>query len=117
MVEVRESKVLKESAVRLVSPDGSPGGDMQRLYKVLDQDYEIPKKILEVNRRHSLIIDLARLIGQDPGDELINLSIEQLYDSALLLEGLHPNPASMIPRVQQLLEIAANRSHEDDEAI
>ncbi len=117
VVEVRESKVLKESAVRLVSPDGSPGGDMQRLYKVLDQDYEIPKKILEVNRRHSLIVDLARLIGQDPGDELINLSIEQLYDSALLLEGLHPNPASMIPRVQQLLEIAANRSHEDDEAI
>jgi hypothetical protein len=38
---------------------------------------------------------------------LIDPPIEQLYENALLLEGLHPNPAGMVPRVQQLLEQAA----------
>ena len=32
--------------------------------------------------------------------------IEQLYASALLLDGLHPNPAQMVPRIQQLMEAA-----------
>ena len=35
---------------------------------------------------------------------MINLTIEQLYDSALVQEGLHPNPTEMVPRIQQLLE-------------
>jgi molecular chaperone HtpG len=34
------------------------------------------------------------------------LIIEQIYDSALLVEGLHPDPSSMAPRVQQLIEAA-----------
>jgi molecular chaperone HtpG len=35
------------------------------------------------------------------------LTIEQLFENMLLLEGLHPNPAQMVPRIQQLLEQAA----------
>jgi molecular chaperone HtpG len=30
-----------------------------------------------------------------------------LYDNALLLEGLHPNPAAMVGRLQSLMEAAA----------
>jgi molecular chaperone HtpG len=33
--------------------------------------------------------------------------MEQLYESGLLIEGIHPNPADMIPRIQQLMEAAA----------
>ena len=110
VVEVRPSSVLRNSPVRLVSPDDGSAQDMQRIYRYLDQEYEVPKKILEVNRRHPLIRDLAGLTGQAPDDELINLSIEQLYESALVMEGLHPNPASMLPRIQQIIELAANRS-------
>ena len=32
--------------------------------------------------------------------------IEQIYDSALLIEGLHPDPSSMLPRIQDLMEKA-----------
>lgn len=35
--------------------------------------------------------------------------IEQLYENALLLEGLHPNPADMVGRIQALMEAAARR--------
>lgn len=107
VTEVRESKLLRDSPVRLVSPEDAPNREMQRLYRYLAQEYEIPKKILEVNRKHLLVVNLARLVSNRPDDELINLSIEQLYESALAQEGLHPNPTEMLPRIQKLMALAA----------
>ena len=110
VIEVRDSKVLKNSPVRLVSPDDTPAREMERLYKYLDEEYRVPKRILEVNRQHPLIVNLASVIRETPDDEVINLTIEQLYESALVVEGLHPNPASMLPRVQHILELAVGRT-------
>lgn len=105
--EVRTSKVLKSSPVRLVAPDGTPNREMDRIQRFLNQNYEVPQRILELNRRHPLVVDLANLTEKQPDSQLINLAIEQLYASALVQEGLHPNPAEMLPRIQQLLEMAA----------
>ncbi|MCA9958020.1 MAG: molecular chaperone HtpG [Anaerolineales bacterium] len=107
VVEVRASKVLKDSPVRLVSPKDAQNREMHRIYRYLDQNYEVPKKILEVNRHHPLIASLARLINEEPDSPVINMSIEQLYDSALVQEGLHPNPVQMLPRIQELMMLAA----------
>ena len=41
---------------------------------------------------------------------LIDPTIEQLFENLLLLEGLHPNPAQMVPRIQDLLEQAVAAS-------
>jgi molecular chaperone HtpG len=107
VVEVRQSKVLKNSPIRLLSPEDAPNREMERIYRFMDQNYEVPKKILELNRRHPLIVNLARLVSEDPDSELVKLSIEQLYDSALVQEGLHPNPTAMLPRIEQLMLLAA----------
>lgn len=112
IIEVRESQVLRNSPVRLVSPESGPGSDMERLQRYLDKEYEVPKRILEVNRRHTLITNLAQLIKDRPNDPLIELTIRQLYDSALVMEGLHPNPTTMLPQIQQLLELAAAQAVE-----
>lgn len=106
VAEVRISKVLKKNPARLVSTEDQPGGDLQRVYKYLEQDYQIPKKAFEVNRNHPLIMDLAKLVDREPSNDLINLSIEQLYENALIIDGLHPNPASILPRVQEIMAIA-----------
>ena len=115
ITEVRQSKVLRNSAVRLVSPSDGPDREMQRLRRYMDEDYEIPTRIFEVNRQHALIVDLSLLVATQPTDRIIDLSIEQLYESALIVEGLHPNPATMLPRIQQIMEFAVDRSLEDDE--
>jgi molecular chaperone HtpG len=107
VTEVRASKVLKDNAVRLVSPQDTPNREMQRIYRFMNQEYTIPKKILELNRNHPLVANLARLVTATPESLLINLAIEQLYEGALVQEGLHPNPAEMLPRVQKLMELAA----------
>jgi molecular chaperone HtpG len=106
VIDVRESKRLTDNPCRLVSPEGSPDRDLYQVRRLVDQEYEIPKKILELNRRHPLIRNLARLLSESPDEMLINIAIEQLFDNALLLEGLHPNPADMTPRIQMLMEAA-----------
>ncbi|UCG23986.1 MAG: molecular chaperone HtpG [Chloroflexota bacterium] len=112
VVEVRESRVLRSSPVRLVAPEDAPAHDMDRLQRFFDKEYEVPKRILEVNRGHNLIAHLTRLVGQHPQDQLIELSINQLYENALVMEGLHPNPAAMLPQIQKLLEIATEQAIE-----
>jgi molecular chaperone HtpG len=107
VMEVRPSKTLKDSPVRLVSPEDAAGREMDRLRRMLDQQYETPKRILELNRNHPLIGNLARLAANDPDAAVISLTIEQLYESALVQEGLHPNPIAMLPRIQKLMELAA----------
>lgn len=113
ITEVRISKLLKNNPVRLVSGEHQPGSDFQRVYRYLEKDYQIPKKVFEINHRHPLIKSLVKLLDRDPGDELIDLSIEQLFDNALILDGLHPNPATSLPRVQRIMELAAVGSNAD----
>jgi molecular chaperone HtpG len=104
--EVRESKVLTESPARLVSQDKGFGADMERVMRMLDKEYSTPKRILELNPRHPLIHNLSAMTD----NPLVDLVAEQLFENALLQEGIHPNPAEMAPRIQALMEAATKRS-------
>ena len=106
VTEVRESQLLTGNPARLVSPQPGFEREMQRLRRLLEQDYHIPPKILELNRRHPLTRNLAVLIAERPADAVIDASIELLFENLLLLGGLHPNPATLAPRIQALLEQA-----------
>lgn len=102
--DVRESKILTASPCRLVNPPDAINANMQRVQRLLGKDYEIPKKILEINRSNKLVQNLATRLAANSGDPLINLLIEQLFENELVTEGIHPNPADMIPRLYQLME-------------
>jgi molecular chaperone HtpG len=73
----------------------------------LGKDYQVPKKILEINRSNPLIQSLSGRLKTNVDDALINPLIEQLFENELVAEGIHPNPADMIPRIQQLMTAAA----------
>ena len=105
VTDVRASNRLSQSVARLADTDGALNPELQRMYKYLGKDYEIPKKILELNPSHVI---LKKLLNMDSTSELGTLIIEQIYDSALLVEGLHPDPSSMAPRVEQIIEAALN---------
>lgn len=103
VIDVRATDRLRDSVARLVDPEGTMDQEMQRVYRYLEREYEVPKKVLELNPRHPIV---AKLSSLDDNDELGQEIIEQIYDSALLIEGLHPDPASMLPRIQDLMEKA-----------
>ena len=106
--EVRASKVLRDSPARLVSDDAT-GREMQRIQQLLGRESEEQPRILELNPGHPLVAALARRVEADADDPVVTASLEQLYDNALLLEGLHQNPAAMVPRLLKLMEAAADR--------
>lgn len=103
VLEVRASKMLRDSPCRLASPGSGPASEMSRVYRMLDREFEAPKQILEINRGHPIIGNLASLVSNAPDSAIIDPAIEQLFENQLLMEGLHPNPAEMIPRIQQLM--------------
>jgi molecular chaperone HtpG len=103
VTDVRMTDRLSGSPARLVDPEGALNQEMQRVYRLLERDFEVPKKVLELNPRHSI---LARLSALPEDDERAEWVIEQIYEDALLIEGLHPDPASMIQRIQKLIEAA-----------
>jgi molecular chaperone HtpG len=109
--DVRASNRLSQSVARLVDAEGALNPELQRVYKYLGKEYEVPKKILELNPSHTI---LKRLLDLAPDSELQTLVIEQIYDSALLVEGLHPDPSSMAPRVQQIIEAALSSRKASD---
>jgi HSP90 family molecular chaperone len=105
VADVHASNRLSQSVARLADADGALNPELQRVYKYLGKEYEIPKKILELNPSH---IILKKLLDMDSASELQTLIIEQIYDSVLLVEGLHPDPSSMAPRIEQIIEAALN---------
>lgn len=100
---VRITDRLTGSPARLVDPEGTPNQEMQRVYRLLDKEFQAPKKTLELNPGHPILVQLHALAAGDP---LTPVIIEQVYEDALLIEGLHPDPAGMIGRIQQLMEAA-----------
>jgi len=103
VTDVRMTDRLSGSPARLVDPEGAPNQELQRVYRMLKEDFEPPKKVLELNPRHPILVQLNSLASEN---ELSGIAIDQLYENALLIEGLHPDPASMIARIQKLLESA-----------
>jgi len=104
--EVRITDRLTNSVARLVDAKGSLGQEMQRVYRMMDKEYQIPKKILEINPGHPILQQICDL---SEAKDLIKTVIEQIFESALLIEGIHPDPASMIPRIQKLMETALDK--------
>jgi len=102
VTDVRTTDRLIDSPARLIDKEGSMNQEAQRVYRLLQRDYEVPQKILEINPRHALLKQLT----EQPEDELESLIIEQIYEDALLIEGLHPDPAGMIERIQKLMKAA-----------
>jgi len=106
VADVRASKRLTQSVARLAEVDNNTNPDLQRVYKYLGQEYEIPKKVLELNPSHEILKGMLKL---EADSELQTAIIEQIFDSALLVEGIHPDPSSMAPRVQQIIEAALKK--------
>lgn len=106
VTDVRESKQLVDSPCRLVTPQDSFDRDLQRIRRLTEQDYSVPKKILELNRRHPIVVNLAQLMTKNDSDQIVDAAAGQLFANALLLEGISPNPADMVERVQALMEAA-----------
>lgn len=104
VTEVRESKRLIDSPSVLVNPADGMTSQMQKILHIVNKDTSIPKKIMEINKKHKLIRNLMKIYSRNKNDDYINLAVEQLYESSLLLEGYLTDPHKLVSRIKSLLE-------------
>ena len=108
--DVREGKTLVDSPARLVSPDDGFERDMQYVRRILEEDYVAPAKILELNRSHPIVVNLANLLSTNAESSLVNPAVEQLFDNLQLLDGAYQGSvADMVVRIQQLMAAALEK--------
>lgn len=112
--DVRESKSLVGSPARLVSDDATGQRHMYRINRLLDKEYQLPVKALELNPRHPLLHNITGLLETNSDAPLIDVVIEQVFETALLQDGIHPDPASMADRLTALMQAATGSSESVD---
>ena len=103
ITEARISKRLSQSPSCLVSPDGSTS-QMHKIMQLVTKDTSIPKKVFEINQDHKLVRNLLSVFAKDEKDEFVGTVIEQLYESALLMDGYLADPHKMVNRLNKLME-------------
>lgn len=103
VTEVKVSRRLSGSPVCLANPDGNVTSSMDKIMRVISKDTSIPKKVLEVNPDHVLVRNMLTIYEKDANDPFIDQAANQLFESALLLEGYLTDPHALVGRVQDLL--------------
>lgn len=103
VTEVKPSERLSDSPVCLSNPDGQFTSSMDKVMRAMHKDNSIPKKMLEINPDHALIRNMLTIMEKDENDPFIDQAANQLFESALLLEGYLTDPHALVGRVQDLL--------------
>lgn len=107
--EVRESRRLKDSPSCLVYADDSISSTMRKILKMSNSELSLPNRevILEINKDHKLIRNLLEIFKKNSDDPFIQDTTEQLYESALLLEGNLDDPHKLVNRLNKMLTEAS----------
>ena len=112
--DVAASKRLVDSAATLVSAKDGIDPQLERMMKSMNPDYEGAKKVLEVNVDHPLMKNILTLKSSSENqDALIEETIEQVYEGALLLDGNLSEPSSFVARMTRIL-VDATRSSQSE---
>ncbi|BDQ03546.1 molecular chaperone HtpG [Ignavibacterium sp.] len=108
--EVKETKRLKDSPSCLVNADDSISSTMRKILRMSNSEVELPNQevILEINKDHKLIRNLLEIFKKNSDDEFIKDTTEQLYESALLLEGNLDDPHKLVNRLNKMLTEASD---------
>jgi molecular chaperone HtpG len=101
--EVKVSRRLTDSPCLLLNPGDGPSVQMEKIMKMVNKDYQLSKRVLEINPEHSLIRKMVGLHKENPAAaSLKNLAL-QLLDNMKLREGILSDTEASIARIQQIM--------------
>jgi molecular chaperone HtpG len=101
--DVVVSKRLVDSAATLVVGTQGMDTQMERMMKMMNQDFAGSAKILEINTAHPLLKNMAKLQEAGGRDDLLEKGILQLYEGALLIDGNLNQTAAFVERMTDLM--------------
>ena len=108
--DVRESQRLPGSPCALVTPKGGVSQTMERLMRLADEEFAPTKRILEINPRHPVIVNIGELLRQSrESAELVEWA-HFLVDYVLLQEGTVEEPQRMVQALQKMMSAASEHA-------
>ncbi len=113
VVDVKASKRLAESPCILITPSGGPSIQVQKAMSMIDSNFHMAKRVFEVNKDNSLIRNLVDINKDDSNSPLVAECCEQLFESAMLMEGILPDPSKMVPRIHKIMETASSNERRE----
>jgi len=113
--DVKSSDRLVDSAASLVVGKDGMDTQMERMMKMMDENFEGSKKVLEVNLNHPLVKNLISLCDQEGSESLVESIILQLHEGAQLAEGSLASPQEFVRRMTELM-VEATSSKEESAA-
>ncbi len=102
--DVKESSRLTDSPSCIIAKEEGMSASMLKMMKMANQQVGEQKKIFEVNKDHKLLRNLLTVFKKSSADDYITNVTEQLYESALLLEGSLDDPHKLVNRLNNMLE-------------
>ena len=99
VADVRVTNRLVDSPARVVNADDALSPEMQKMYHLMQQDFEEKKKILEINPNHPLVKKIVKLSDNDLSGQII----EQILDAALIMDGESTDQHKMLTRMENIL--------------
>lgn len=106
--DVKVSNRLVDSPATLVVGENGMDPQMEKMMKMMGQNFEGSKKVMEINMDHQLIKNLSSLSNENKEDPLVKTCVEQIYESSLLLEGALKSPAEYVSRMTEIMQKATS---------
>lgn len=102
--DVKISKRLVDSPATLVVGKEGMDAQMEKMMQMMDKDYKVSKRIMEINPNHKIILNLKKIYTNEGKTPLFENIILQLFEGGLLLEGYLKSPVDFVNRMYSILE-------------
>ncbi|MDZ7722459.1 MAG: molecular chaperone HtpG [candidate division KSB1 bacterium] len=99
--DVKISERLVDSPAVLRSDAMS--SQMEKMMKIYTQDNSTKPKTMEINKKHPLIHNLLAIYQKNAKDPVLNVAVENLFNSVSLLDGSINDPQSMADSIQNMI--------------
>lgn len=110
VADVRESSRLTDSPCVLVTPKGGISQNLERLMRMNDQAFSPTKRILEINPRHTAVVNMGELLKKDRDSAQMKEWAQFLIDYVLLGEGSIEDPQRMTDTIQRMMSAASDHA-------
>ena len=108
--DVRESQRLTDSPCVLVTPKDGISQNLERLMRMTDQEFSPTKRILEINPRHAVVVNMGELLKKDRESTQLKEWAQFLVDYVLLGEGSVEDPQRITDTIQRMMSAASEHA-------
>jgi len=101
--DVKLSERLVDSPAVLVAAQKGMSSQMEKIMHMVNQETKLSQKILEINKRHPMILQMLDIYKANVKDRMLTQIVNNLYNSVVLLDGSIDDPHAIATTMQDLL--------------